>query len=123
MLALAKRALTADPDNPATSTMAVPFIQSSTRAVVRLTLKALPSFQHGLIDRVRTSLALETTPIHTYVPKATVEAVIGQLLSVASPSSFVNDVVATVQASSTGSSHRKADSVKTLLALAVVCSQ
>lgn len=103
---------------------AVAIVQSSTRATVRLAFKALPAFQRSLVDRVRVSLALDTTPVHTYVPKAAMETVIGTLLSHSSPGQYVNEIVSLVQASSTSgqsTSQLKADAVKSLLALAVVC--
>ena len=105
-------------------------IQSCTRSLLRLSLRSLPPHQRGIIDRIRTSLALEHTPIHTFVPKSSVEAVIGTLLTHSSPSQFVADVATAVQAASGLSgygkiqtdSQSKADAVKQLLALAVVCS-
>lgn len=104
--------------------IAVSFVQSSTRSIVMLCLKALPSFQRAMVDRVRTSLALDCTPIHTYLPKAAIEAVIGQLLSAVSPAQFVSDVMNDVQATAgaDASSQKRTEAVKSLLALAVVCA-
>ncbi len=123
MLTYAKRLIAVAPAD-APDGLAASFVQSSTRSIVMLCLKALPSFQRAMVDRVRTSLALDTTPVHTYLPKAAIETVIGQLLSAASPSQFVSDVLNAVQATAgtDASSQKRTEAVKALLALAVVCA-
>lgn len=109
---------------PPITTAAMTHIQSASRAIVRLCLKSVPSHVRGVIDRVRLSLALDTTPVHKYVPKSVIEDVIGQLLSHLSPAQYVNEVLLAVQsgshAASSNQSQARADAVKSLLGLAVV---
>ena len=99
-------------------------IASSTRmcarALVRLRLSTPDA--RRVLERVRTSLSLHTTPLQQYLPRATVATVIGQLMAAPSPVAFVDGVVAAL--SRTGaqahSQHTYADAVRTLLALVVL---
>jgi hypothetical protein len=107
-------------------TLVVPYIQSSTRAIVRMCLRTIPGHIRSLVDRLRTSLALDTTPVPTYLPRSDVEATIGRLLEHDSPSRLVSECLTQLYQTSvtaTNQSQQKADAVKSVLALAVVASQ
>lgn len=108
------------------SALCASYVQSSTRGIVRLCLKTIPSHLRGVVDRLRASLALDSTPVFKYLPRTAVEDVVARLLTHASPAQYVSDVLLSVQSATThpssNQSQTKADAVKALLGLAVVCT-